>query len=379
MKIGFTGGGTGGHFYPLIAVAQELHKILDEEKIVDATFYYFSDVPYDEVALFETEMRFVKITAGKKRLYRSWENIRDYFKVGWGILVALRQLYRIYPDVIFGKGGYASFPTLMAARLLGIPVVLHESDSAPGRVIQIAARSAKYLALSFSEAEPYFKNTKAEIIHTGPPLRRDIVKPITEGAREYLKLEPETPVLFILGASSGALVINDTIMAALPELLKTFQVIHQTGSQHIEDVEKQAHSQLESDPFKKRYHPYAFLNPLAMRMAAGVASVIAARAGSSTIFEIAAWGIPSVLIPITVSNLDHQRKNAYNYARTGAAFVIEEGNLSPHLLTTELLRIQHDEELSQQMSEAALQFAKPNAARTIAEMLLTIALRHEKD
>jgi UDP-N-acetylglucosamine--N-acetylmuramyl-(pentapeptide) pyrophosphoryl-undecaprenol N-acetylglucosamine transferase len=378
MKIGFTGGGTGGHFYPLVAVAQELNKILDEEKIIDASLYYFSDAPYDEVALFETEIQFVKISAGKKRLYRSWKNIRDYFRVGWGILTALRQLFRIYPDVIFGKGGYASFPTLMAARILRIPVILHESDSAPGRVIQIAAKSAQYLALSYAEAGTYFEKTPAKIMHSGHPIRTALSVPITEGAAEYLRLEPKTPTILILGGSLGSLIINDTVIAALPELLKTFQVIHQVGKDHIGDIEKQVTSQLSEHEFTQRYHPYAFLNPLAMRMAAGIATIVVSRAGS-TIFEIATWGTPSILIPITKTNLDHQRKNAYNYARTGAALVIEEENLSPHLLTAELLRIQNSPEISTRMTTAAHAFAKPGASKLIARKVIDIALGHEID
>ena len=128
MKIVFTGGGTGGHFYPIIAVAESVHKAADKEKIIGLELYYYSDAPYDKEALFENGIRYVHVMAGKRRVYRSAQNFFDLFKTGIGTLQAIGSLFFLYPDVVFGKGGYGSFPALLAARILAIPVVIHESD-----------------------------------------------------------------------------------------------------------------------------------------------------------------------------------------------------------------------------------------------------------
>ena len=152
MKIAFTGAG-GGHFYPLIAVAEAVRTQVFLQKINTPEFYFFSDKPYDERALFDNSIKFIEIPSGKLHVYPSLENITNTFKAFYGIFVALKEMYRIYPDVLFAKGGYASFPVLVAARILSIPVVVHESDSVAGRVTQWAGK--------FAEQVPCLKNAYA--------------------------------------------------------------------------------------------------------------------------------------------------------------------------------------------------------------------------
>jgi hypothetical protein len=156
MKIAFTGGGTGGHFYPIIAVAQKTNQILTEEKILGAQLYYISTEPYDRQALFENNLIFEEITTGKLRVYFSFKNFFDIFKTIFGIIKGLIRVFSIYPDVIFSKGGYASFPTVFAARILRIPLIIHESDAAPGRANLWASKFAYKIAISFPESAEYF-------------------------------------------------------------------------------------------------------------------------------------------------------------------------------------------------------------------------------
>lgn len=374
IKILLTGGGTGGHFYPLIAVAQEINKMVDEQKIANVRLYYFSDGPYDEQALFENQITFKKITAGKLRIYFSLQNIIDIFKTAYGIIEACIAVFNVYPDVVFAKGAYASFPTLVAARILGIPIIIHESDAAPGRVTSWAGKFAKHIAISYADAVTYFPKEKTA--HVGQPIRPELENP-SVGGYEYLQLEKGTPVIFILGGSSGAQIINEKILETLPELVKKYQVIHQTGKNNFDEVSKRAEHILRDSEFRSRYHAFPFLNTLAMRMAAGVATVIISRAGSQ-IFEIASWGVPSLIIPITKTNNDHQRKNAFAYARAGACEVIEEKNLTPHIILSEVDRVANDLILHDKMSAAAKDFFKPNAAQKIAEKVLEIGLEHVK-
>ncbi len=375
MKIIFTGGGTGGHFYPIIAVAQQVNKIVDREKILGVKLYYLSDSPYDKEALFENGIKYEEIRAGKMRTYFSTKNFSDIFKTFFGVLNALYKVFTIYPDVIFGKGGYASFPTLVAAKILRIPVVIHESDSAPGRVNEWAGKFAQKIAISFKEAVDYFP--KEKVAYTGQPIRLEIERPADhkEGL-DYFKLESNLPVIFILGGSQGAELINNTIIDALPRLIKNYQIIHQTGVRNYKMVTERSSVLLLDDKNKSRYQAFSFINPLEMKMAAGVASIIISRAGS-TLFEIASWGIPSILVPFTESNADHAKKNAFAYARTGACTVIEEMNMTANILSSEIERIMESGATQEHMASCAKAFSKPGGAEKIAQELIDIGLSHE--
>jgi UDP-N-acetylglucosamine--N-acetylmuramyl-(pentapeptide) pyrophosphoryl-undecaprenol N-acetylglucosamine transferase len=378
MRILFTGGGTGGHFYPILSIAEEVKNILKEKRLLDAELIFMSSTPYDESLLFEHGLIYKKNSAGKLRVKPSllgiFRNFFDLFKTGWGIFISLIEVYKIYPDVVFGKGGYASFPALLAARILRIPVVIHESDSVPGRVNAWAGKFATRVAVSWKEAAQHFPADR--VAYTGNPVRKDISMPITEGAREFLKLEEGVPVVLILGGSQGASLINDTILEALPELVKKYEVIHQAGPRHLKEIQATAKAILVNSEHRDRYKAFDYLNPLALRMAAGVASVVVSRAGS-TIFEIASWGAPSIIIPITESNGDHQKQNAFSYARAGACVVVEEQNLRPNLLISEINRLVTNTDEAKRMGEAAKAFYKPTAAHQVAEEILKIALSHE--
>lgn len=375
MKIVFTGGGSGGHFYPIIAIAEKCIEIIEREKLVDAKFYFFAPSPYNRKVLFENGIRFRKVYAGKMYRYFSLLAPLEWLKTVIGVFKATASLWVVYPDVVFGKGGYGSFPTLLAAKFLHIPVVIHESDSIPGRANLWAAKFANRIALSYIEAAPYFDKDKTA--YTGQPVRKEIATPAINGAREYLNLKEDVPVIFITGGSQGARIINEIVLDAIPELIKSYQVIHQVGNSNLKEISETAGVILEKNPNKDRYKIFGYLNDLAMRMSAGTASLVISRAGS-TIFEIAAWGLPSIIIPITDSNGDHQTKNAFNYARTGATVVIEEKNLSPHVLMSEIERIMGSKPEQERMKAAARGFYHPDAAQKIAKEIVSIALAHEK-
>jgi UDP-N-acetylglucosamine--N-acetylmuramyl-(pentapeptide) pyrophosphoryl-undecaprenol N-acetylglucosamine transferase len=375
MKIVFTGGGTGGHFYPIIAVAEKVNRIIDHEHIVGAKLYYFSDSPYDKEMLLQSNLSYEEIKSGKMRTYFSFKNFSDIFKTFFGIVNSIFKLFSIYPDVVFGKGGYASFPTILAARILRIPVVIHESDSAPGRVNKWAGAFAKRVAVSFPEAAEYFPKNKTA--WTGQPIIATIEqKSPRNEALQYFKFESNLPVIFILGGSQGAELINNAVLDALPRLVENYQIIHQTGIKNFKTVSGQADVVLVDNQYKSRYQAFSYLNPLQMKMAAGAATLIVSRAGS-TLFQIAGWETPSILIPFTNSNADHSRKNAFSYAMAGACSVIEEANMTANILSGEIDRIIDDKASYEQMKQSAKVFAKPGAAEKIAYELVDIAMSHE--
>lgn len=377
MKILLVGGGTGGHFYPLIAIAEELNRVADEEKLLNFELYYIGTSRYDDAALKKEFIKYIPITTGKLRVYFSFKNFIDFFKTGFGIIQAFFKLFSLYPDVVISKGGYNAFPVLIAARFFRIPVIVHESDSAPGRVNKWAGKFAVRVALTYPEAAQYFDPKKVSLV--GQPVRKVIATPATEGATEFFDLDPSLPVIGVIGGSLGARVINNVILELLPGILDHYQIIHQTGTTNFEDVTTDAKVVLGDDTRRSRYKPFATLNELQMKMFSGAATIIISRAGS-ILHEIAAWGKPSIIIPGTaaVYHDDHQRKNAYHFARIGACAVIEEGNLTPSVLENEINLIISHKERYHAMAERAKEFYQPDAARKIATEAIKIALAHEK-
>lgn len=378
MKILFAGGGTGGHFYPIIAIVQALNEKVKEKKVLYPKYYYMAPSQYNPRALFDNEIEYIHVPAGKLRRYFSILNFFDLFKTFWGVFLAIIKVYRLYPDVVFGKGGYASFPVLFAARLLKIPVVIHESDSTPGRVNKWAGKFAEKIALSYPSASEYFPEASAlgRVAFTGNPIRKDILMAISTGSREFLKLEEKTPVVFIIGGSQGSQFLNDILIDSLNELVERYQIIHQTGRNNFKMVTETSKIVMKENKFAYRYHPYDYMNDLTMRMSAGAAQVIVSRAGSA-IFEIAAWGVPSIIVPLSKEVSHDQTKNAFAYARAGAASVIEEHNLTSHILIGEIDRIINNPSNVEKMKQGAKEFSHLDAAGKIAEVLLEIALKHE--
>ena len=256
MKIVFTGGGTGGHFYPIIAVAEEINNIAKEQKLLTPQLYYIAPEKYDARALYENNITFKKSSAGKVRRYFSLWNFIDKFKTGIGVIKATIQLFTIYPDVVFSKGGYASFPTVFATKILRIPLIIHESDAVPGRVNLWAGKFAVKIAVSYPEAVSYFD--KRKVAFTGNPVRSELFTLAKEGAHEYLKLEKNIPTILVLGGSQGAKKINDTLMEALPRLVDKYQIIHQTGKKNFEEIKSTTRIILEDTEYGHRYKVFDF-------------------------------------------------------------------------------------------------------------------------
>ncbi len=378
MKIVFTGGGTGGHFYPIIAVAESVRDLVKERHLLEPDLYFFGPSVFDERALYENDITFVKTPAGKARLYFSLMNYIDMVKTGWGIIGTLFKMYRLFPDIVFSKGGYGSVPTLMAARVLGIPVIIHDSDAIPGRATLMAAPYAKKIALSYDEALQYIPekySPKAAVI--GNPVRQEVRETAKDGTEEFLDLEANVPVLLFLGGSLGAEKVNDTVFQALPDLVAKYQVIHQTGQAHVEEATQTSRVILDKNERRYRYKPYGYLSPLALKMAAGAADLIISRAGSGSIAEIASWGKASILLPIPQSVSRDQSANAFAFARARAATVIEQDNLTPHVLIAEIERLFTNPKARNDMAEAAAKFARKDAASVLATVLLDTALQHE--
>ncbi len=378
MTIVFTGGGSGGHFYPIIAIAEALQDLVREEQLLAPKLYYLAPTAFDEKALFENGITYIYTPAGKVRRYASLRNFTDSFITFIGTVSALFTLFRLYPDIVMSKGGYGSVPTTFAARILGIPVFIHESDAKPGRANLFASKWAVRIAISFESAVKFFpEKVRGKIARTGIPIRKALMRIEKEGARQYLGLEEDIPTVLILGGSQGAMHINEIVISALSDLVSFANIIHQTGQANFKNVQEISTVALMKNPHADRYHPINYLNEISLQRAAGVADVVVSRAGANSIAEIGLWKKPSIIIPIPESVSHDQRTNAYAYARTGAAIVLEEENLTPHLIVSEIKRITDNPELGKRMGASAQGFTDPDASRILAGEILSIALTHE--
>ena len=370
FTILLVGGGSGGHFYPLIAIAEVLNRLPESPKL-----YYAGPDPYNADSLKRTDVTFMRIGAGKRRRYASILNIFDPIRTFFGIFSAIIKLFWIYPDVVMSKGGYTSVPVILAAAVLRIPVVVHESDSVMGRANRLGSKFARYVVTSY---EGISFSIKAEQLMFGIPVRTELSLPPRQDAIERLGIDPERPVLFVIGGSQGAERINNLILDSLDELLRDFTVLHQTGEAHHTLCAQTADKLISDAGIRGHYHPVPTLDAASLNDAYHLAGVIVARAGSGSIYEIALHGKPAILIPIPEEISHDQRTNAYTYARTGAAVVIEEKNLSDGLLRSEIDRIMLDQSVYASMSMAASGFGRTDAAEKVATLLINIAREHVK-
>lgn len=367
MKIVITGAG-GGHFYPLLAVVERIRAEAFVQKIIQPDVYFLSDKPYDEKGLFGLQIKFIQIPAGKLRVYPSLETITDFFKTAYGVLVAIVKLYALYPDVVFAKGGYASFPTLFAARLLSIPVVVHESDTVPGRATKWAGKFASRVALSYPEAAPFYPKEKTAL--TGQPIRQALLPPETFERTAPAK---ERPAILIIGGSQGSKTVNESILRILPDLLNKYDIIHQTGDTSLEEMKQVTNSILKDHEYKDHYFIDGFID---VGIFYPKIDFVITRAGSM-MFEMVLWQLPMLVIPIPETISRDQRSNAYAMSGRGVASVLEENNISSTVMQNEIARIMENKENYAAMAQAGKQFENSRtAATTIARELIRIGLSH---
>lgn len=371
MRVLFAGGGSGGHFFPSLAVIRELKRIAEEEKILDLEIFYMGTDDFGSDYLQEESVIMIPVKSGKIRPYFSLQNFWDIFKVAAGTVQAIWNTYLVMPDVVFSKGGYGALPAVVAAVLFGLPLIIHESDAIPGKVNKFAARFAKKIGVAFPSAAAYFSKEKTAVV--GVPIRKRILGGSLSEAKENFDMFSNLPIIGFIGASQGAEKINDAVLNILKELTEEFEVLHQTGAKNIKEVKEEAQVILEFAK-KERYHPFGFMDEVEMRDFYLVSDLVVSRAGASSIFEIAIWGKPSILIPLKIAAQDHQRKNAYEYASFGAATIIEETNLTPHILLAEIKKIVGNPKLIEKMKEGAQKFSRIDSAEIIARELLKLGL-----
>ena len=372
LRILLTGGGSGGHIYPLIAVAEELQKQAAQSG-TNLELKFIGEDGFVKDAVTTIGVTAVSIISSKWRRYFSYQNFIDILKAPFGFLQTLFYIWQFMPDFVFSKGGYDSFLPALVARILAIPVVIHESDIIPGKANLWVGKWAKKIFLAFDGARNYFKQDVVEAV--GNPIRTGVTNLSDKAAAlTAFNLNPSKPSVLITGASQGAQAINEALLLSLVELTKKFQVIHQCGPKNYDNTNAQILTIVKEGggtygkTIADNYRLYPSFDLQQMALAYSAADVIVGRSGAGTIFEMAAVGKPAVIIPLKGAASDHQLANSREFAKFGA-IVIEEENLTPHILISE---IENAYESRAELSAKIKQFARPNAARIIAEEILGV-------
>ncbi len=352
-SIVFTGGGTGGHVFPALAVVEEL-KSLWQGRII----WIGSNKGIERQLLKATGIPFFGIPAGKLRRYFSLKNIIDIFRVIGGLAASLYILARERPLLLFSKGGYVSVPPVIAARLLGIRVITHESDAQPGLATRINSRFAEKILISFAESAGYFSGKiRKRVVRLGNPVRRDLFAGEKKYGLSLVGCPENKKVLLVLGGSQGSAQINYLIRTNLDRLTKACFVVHQAGRVDFREGRQPNY-------FTAPFFSYELKHLLA------AADLVVCRAGANTLWELASLGKPAVLIPLprSVSRGD-QLLNAEIFARNGAAVVLND--TSGTRLLEIILDLLDNEKKLKQMESRARSLSFPGSAAKIAELILT--------
>jgi UDP-N-acetylglucosamine--N-acetylmuramyl-(pentapeptide) pyrophosphoryl-undecaprenol N-acetylglucosamine transferase len=354
MNIVLAGGGTGGHVYPALSVAEALRRIDPQIELL----YLGTPGGIEERLVRENGIAFRGVPAGQVRGKSPGQVAASARQIAGGVREAQRALSSFAAHSVFATGGYASVPVVLSAALRRVPVTIFLPDVYPGWAVRVAARLAEQVATTTEGALEHLPRQRTTV--TGYPLRAEFWEVTRSHGRDRLGLS-DGPVVLISGASTGSRVLNDAVLQSLTSLLEGCQVVHLTGRADEERVQD-ARSGL-PERLRRHYRVYGYLDDIAWALAAADLAVL--RAGASCLAEPPAVGLPTILVPGTFSD---QHRNANFMAAQGAAIVLEEQRLSelPGLIDD---LIGSPERLSS-MADAARRLARPAAAEAIASLVL---------
>lgn len=382
MRIVLTGGGTGGHVLPFGALISALreqfavtHDRLPGRLAPKELSLVFMGVADERAREFFTAhgVRVVHIPSGKLRRYASGMTIIDLlFRLPVGIVKALLRMYLEMPDVVVSLGGYGSIPSVLAAAFYRIPVLLHAPDAVLGLANKKLARYAAAVSLGFEATRADLRTQAYKGVLTGTAVREDVQRFTREEARKQFGIATNEHVLLVIGGSQGAKQLNEVLLQILPKLVVDVTVLHVTGRDHFRAVSTVAEELLKQSSRKDAYQPFAYLTEQ-MAPALVAADSIVARAGASSLAEIAALRKPTLLVPLANSAQDHQRANAQVFETSGAALVLDPTNLTPNLFASNVQRLIHDAEARAHMAANLAALDHPRAAQEMADLTLKLA------
>ena len=359
MRLLITGGGTGGHLYPGIAVAEALRRRTECELLFVGTKHGLEARVVPEKGF---PLRTVWISGMHRG--RLWKNVLFPVKMAVSLFQSMGIVAAYHPDVVLGTGGYASWPVLTAARLLRMKTALQEQNLAPGLVTRLLAGGAERVYLSFEDSRSFFRKS-SNLKVCGNPTRDDLERGTREEGLERFGLEASRRTLFVFGGSQGARGINEAMLDIAEDLFKEerFQILWATGPRWIESIEERL-----PDAKHVRLLPYI----REMGSAYAVSDLVLCRAGATTVAELTRLGKPAVFIPLPSAAAGHQEANARALRDAGAAEMVLESDLSDGRLRELLVKLLHDEGRLKSMREESRRLGRPRAASEIAEDILRI-------
>ncbi len=371
MKVLVSGGGTGGHIYPALAVATQLRKQHQAEIL-----YLGSDDGLETELVPATGFPIAIVKAGKLRRYVSWQTITGVARVPMGMMQAVSIVRKFRPDVAFTSGGYVAVPAGLAARINNVPFLMHQQDVPPNLSNRLVAPLATRVSVAFADSLAYFPARKT--LQLGNPVRQailDVRNTSRQQARSTLGFDPELPLLLVVGGSQGARYINQTVCQALSDLLPHCQVLQISGKGLYNETRELAGQTLadRDEALKQRYRLEPYMDA-DMPLAYQAADLVVCRSGAATLSELAVLGKPSILVPLPPAiGSSPQEANADMFGRKSAAQVIRNADLKPQLLVERVLAILSSKSLLESMANAARSFAKPEATQEIAAEIIKIA------
>ncbi|NLL18893.1 MAG: undecaprenyldiphospho-muramoylpentapeptide beta-N-acetylglucosaminyltransferase [Clostridia bacterium] len=366
MTVVLTGGGTGGHIYPAVAIGRKLKELYPQVDI-----HYLGTPQGLEAELIPEEgWPFYRVSAAGLARKISFKAAKALVKTGKGYWQARGHLKRINPELVLGTGGYVCGPVVLAASRLGIPTLLHEQNAFPGLTNRLLARVANRVCVTFPQSASLFP-AGTDIITTGLPIRSQIMNTTRQEGLAGLGLQEGFRIL-IVGGSQGARSINQAMLEVYTELKDNKQInwLHITGPKAYEGYVRE----LEQQGIDLAQHGNIRIMPYVYRMeeALSVSDLVIGRAGASFLAEIMAKGLPSILIPYPFASENHQEYNAKALADEGAAIVIKEQELSGTVLAHQVKELVARPERLEAMAQAAGGLGKPNAVDLIIEQMLSL-------
>ena len=364
MRIIVSGGGTGGHIYPAVTIANQI-----KEKQPDAEIIFVGTregLECEIVPRYGYPIEFIEVAGFQRKL--SLDTIKSAFKLLAGLIDALKLIRKIKPDLVVGTGGYVCGPVLFLAALQGIPTCIQEQNAMPGVTNKILAHFVKKVFLGYQEAGKYFGGNSDKIF-TGNPIRKEILEVSRATAIEKFKLDPAKKTILVSGGSRGARSINDAMALVETSLAgrSDVQVIHITGEtgyeKFIGQVEKKV---LMSDNIKV----FRYMHDMPLALAAADLAVF--RSGAIGLAELMARGIPSILVPYPYATANHQEHNARAVEGAGGAVVILDKELTGEILLKQIESLLADESKLQKMKDAAKALGRPEATEDIARKVLAL-------
>lgn len=361
MKIAIAGGGTGGHLFPGIAVAEELKK-----KDVSAEVIFIGTEYGIEASIIPREGYAIRYLRAEGLVGKSLvKKARAGVKAAFSLYDSYRLLKGLRPDALIGLGGYASFCPVFVAFLMGIPTVIMEQNSVPGLANRILCRVVDIVCATYHESISFFPKNKTYI--TGNPVRQDITNASRESAYRLFGLERGKFTILVFGGSSGARRINNTVCGAfahINDIREQVQFLHQTGKNDCETV-------------RETYRKWGFKGTVAafinqMPEAYAVADIVISRAGATTVAELTAVGRAAILIPYPYAAGNHQALNAQRLSEMGAARVISDEELEPETLAKNIRELYENPGVRREMQRASRSLGKPDAAQKVAEIVMSV-------